>query len=93
MDKFKKWATAAGVRAIKTIAQTAVATIGVSAALSDVDWILVISSSILAGIISMLTSVAGIPEVDDGEPLPEIVEKQENHGTDSASVERRERKD
>lgn len=62
----KQWAKAAGVRAVKTMAQTAVATIGVSAAMSDVDWLLVGSASLLAGILSMLTSVAGIPEVDDG---------------------------
>ena len=60
----KKWFKCAGVRAIKTIAQTAVATIGSSAVISEVNWIVVLSSSLLAGILSMLTSVAGIPEVD-----------------------------
>ena len=59
----RKWAKAAGVRAIKTIAQTAVATIGTAAAMGAVDWKLVVSASALSGIISMLTSVAGIPEV------------------------------
>ena len=59
----KKWLKAAGVRAIKTIAQTAVATIGTSAVLCDVDWIMVASASILAGILSVLTSIAGLPEV------------------------------
>ena len=59
----KKWLKAAGVRAIKTIAQTAVATIGTSAVLGDVDWIMVASASILAGIFSVLTSIAGLPEV------------------------------
>ena len=59
----KKWLKAAGVRAIKTIAQTAVATIGTSAVLGDVDWIMVVSASILAGILSVLTSIAGLPEV------------------------------
>ena len=59
----KKWLKAAGVRAIKTIAQTAVATIGTSAVLGDVDWIMVASASILAGILSVLTSIAGLPEV------------------------------
>lgn len=60
----KLWWKAAGIRAIKTVAQTAVATIGVSAAMSDVDWMLVGSASLLAGILSLLTSVAGLPEVD-----------------------------
>ena len=59
----KKWLKAAGVRAIKTIAQTAIATIGTSAVLGDVDWIMVASASILAGILSVLTSIAGLPEV------------------------------
>lgn len=61
---FKKWLRAAGIRAVKTIAQTAVATIGTSAVLDDVNWLVVLSASILAGILSMLTSVAGLPEVD-----------------------------
>lgn len=59
----QKWAKAASVRAIKTVAQTAVATIGTAAAMGAVDWKLVVSASALSGIISMLTSVAGIPEV------------------------------
>ena len=62
----KKWLKAAGVRAIKTIAQTAVATIGTSAVMGDVDWIMVASASILAGILSVLTSIAGLPEVQQG---------------------------
>lgn len=66
-ESTKLWWKAAGIRAIKTIAQTAVATIGVSAAMSDVDWMLVGSASLLAGILSMLTSVAGLPEVDMAE--------------------------
>ena len=65
MDKFKVWIKAAGVRAIKTCAQTAVATIGVSAVMSEVDWLMVGSASLLAGILSLLTSVAGLPEVED----------------------------
>lgn len=60
-----KWWKCAGVRAVKTIAQTAVATIGSSAVLSAVDWRVVASASVLAGILSMLTSVAGLPEVDE----------------------------
>lgn len=57
------WAKAAGVRAIKTVAQVAVATIGTAAVLGEVDWVMVASASVLSGILSMLTSVAGIPEV------------------------------
>ena len=60
----KKWWKAAGVRAIKTVAQTAAATIGTSAAIGDVNWLMVASASLLAGVLSMLTSVAGLPEVE-----------------------------
>lgn len=67
MKNWKNWIKAAGVRAIKTVAQTAVATIGTSAFLGDVNWVMVASASALAGILSLLTSVAGIPEVKDGE--------------------------
>lgn len=63
----KKWIKAAAVRAIKTVAQTAAATIGTSAAMGDVNWIMVGSSALLAGILSLLTSVAGLPEVKVGE--------------------------
>ena len=62
-DKIKKWLKAAGIRAIKTVAQTAVATIGTSAVIGDVDWLMVGSASLLAGILSPLTSIAGLPEV------------------------------
>lgn len=62
-DKIKKWLKAAGLRAIRTIAQTAVATIGTSAVIGDVDWLMVGSASLLAGILSLLTSIAGLPEV------------------------------
>ena len=60
----KKWLKAAGVRAIKTVAQTAVATIGAAAVLSQVNWAVVASASVLAGVLSLLTSVAGLPEVE-----------------------------
>ena len=60
----KQWLKAAGIRAIKTIAQTAIATIGTSAVLDEVNWIMVASASALAGILSLLTSVAGLPEVE-----------------------------
>ncbi len=61
---WKDWIRAAGVRAIKTVAQTAVATIGTSAVIAEVNWIAVASASLLAGILSLLTSVAGLPELD-----------------------------
>ncbi len=60
---FKRWIKAAGVRALKTMAQTAVATIGTSAVLSEVNWTIVASASVLAGILSLLTSIAGLPEL------------------------------
>ena len=62
---FKKWIKAAGIRAIKTVAQTAVATIGTSAVIGDVNWVMVASASVLAGILSLLTSVAGLPELEE----------------------------
>ncbi len=65
MRDWKLWWKAAGVRAIKTVAQTAVATIGTSAVLSEVNWLMVGSSALLAGILSLLTSVAGLPEVEE----------------------------
>jgi hypothetical protein len=65
MKNWKAWLKAAGVRAIKTVAQTALATIGTAAVLGGVDWILVGSASAMAGILSMLTSLAGLPEVKE----------------------------
>ena len=62
---FKAWLKAAGLRALKTLAQTAVATIGTCAVLSEVDWIMVASASALAAVLSLLTSVAGLPEVKE----------------------------
>ena len=68
---FLTWLKAAGVRAVKTVAQTAVATISTSAVIAEVDWKVCISASLLAGIVSILTSIAGIPEV------PEIIDEEE----------------
>lgn len=62
--KFVDWIKAAGVRALKTVAQTAVATIGTSAVMAEVNWAMVGSAALLAGILSLLTSVAGLPELD-----------------------------
>ena len=64
-DKLKNWLKCAGIRAIKTVAQTAVATIGTSVAMGDVNWLAVGSASLLAGILSLLTSVAGLPEMEE----------------------------
>ena len=65
MRNTKEWIRAAAIRAVKTMAQTAIATIGTSAVIADIDWKLVVSASAVAGILSVLTSIAGLPEVDD----------------------------
>ena len=62
---FVKWIKAAGIRAIKTVAQTAVATIGTTAVMSEVNWLIVGSASLLAGVLSLLTSIAGLPELEE----------------------------
>ena len=63
-EKHLRWLKAAGVRAVKTVAQTAVATIGTAAVLGEVDWLMVGSAAVLSGVLSLLTSVAGLPEVE-----------------------------
>lgn len=65
--KTKKWLKAAGIRALKTVAQTAVATIGTATVLGGIDWMAVASASVLAGVLSVLTSIAGLPEVTEQE--------------------------
>lgn len=74
-DAIKKWCLAALVRAVKTTAQTAVAILSVGAVMSDVDWLMVGSASALAFILSLLTSISGMPEVRCGESLPKIIEE------------------
>jgi hypothetical protein len=62
----KEWFAAAGIRALKTVAQTAVASIGVTAMIHEVDWVVVGSTAALAGVLSLLTSIAGLPEIEEG---------------------------
>lgn len=68
---FKKWIAAAGIRAIKTIAQTAIATIGTTAVMSEINWVMVASASAVAGILSLLTSIGGLPELELEKKLEE----------------------
>lgn len=87
-DNFKEWAVAAGIRAIKTVAQSAIAAIGTTAAMGDVNWVMVGSTALLSGVISILTSITGLPEVklkteinstesDTAEPEKEEVKTEE----------------
>lgn len=78
MDVFKKWLKAASVRAVKTAAQAALGVIGASTIMGDVMWPMVGSAALLSAIVSYITSIAGIPEVDDGASVVEIVKEDEN---------------
>ena len=90
--KERKWIEAAGIRAIKTLAQTAVATIGTAAALESVDWRMVLSASVLAAILSLLTSVAGLPELDaaaytEADASRDDIERKDESVTDEDIIE------
>ena len=80
MDYLKRWARAAGVRALKTAAQTAVAMVPVGVSITEVGWMGVLGTAALAAVLSLLTSVAGLPEVDDGATLAEIQDGGEHEG-------------
>lgn len=80
--KFKIWLKCAGIRALKTVAQTAVATIGTSAAIGDVDWKTVLSTSLLAGFLSILTSIGGLPEADAEDKARILEETRKINGQD-----------
>ena len=88
----KRWIEAASVRAVKTLAQTAIATIGTAAALESVDWRMVLSASVLAAILSLLTSVAGLPELDvaaykDADASRDDIERKDESVTDEDIIE------
>ena len=90
--KERKWIEAAGVRAIKTLAQTAIATIGTAAALESVDWRMVLSASVLAAILSLLTSVAGLPDLDvaaykEADASRDDIERKDESVTDEDIIE------
>lgn len=90
--KEKRWIEAAGIRAIKTLAQTAVATIGTAAALESVDWRMVLSASVLAAILSLLTSIAGLPELDaaaytEADASRDDIERKDDSVTDEDIIE------
>ena len=78
MDKIKAWAKAAGIRALKTAAQSALGVIGASVAFGDVEWALVGSAAALAAVVSILTSVVGVPEVEDGASVAKIAKTGES---------------
>lgn len=79
-DKFIEWSARAGVRAVKTAAQSAIGTIGASAAMGEVDWALVGSAALLAAIVSLLTSLAGIPEVEEGASVVSLAKGDADQG-------------
>lgn len=87
-----KWSEAAGVRAVKTAAQAAIAAIGTSAAMGDVDWVMIGSTAALAAIVSLLTSLAGLPEVNDGASIASLtrsgIEKAASRRVNDATIER-----
>ena len=90
--KERKWIEAAGIRAIKTLAQTAVATIGTAAVLEAVDWRMVLSASVLAAILSLLTSIAGLPELDaaaytEADASRDDIERKDDSVTDEDIIE------
>lgn len=80
---FKDWIKAAGIRALKTVAQSAIATLGVSSLLSEVDWLAVGSAALLAGILSLLTSIAGLPELELADKLAKSEEKEKEIADES----------